>query len=164
MGGTSEDDTLVTDMSSLLGVGSELGALRIGLYFPDKDSKNNEVTDLNDYILGCMLKLANLTRGVTRLPVARGLYRPDPDAPGLSATERHAVGRGEADTHENTTVVYSYIFDPTLFFDRFNEVREAFYQFGTEANQDELFLEFAGEGATRTFMRAYRIPRAVFAA
>jgi hypothetical protein len=149
----SDEQEAVFSLGRELGVEGKAGAWRIALYFPDRDRAGNPVA-IETYIRGCMRVLTDVNRGVTRLPYAIGTWLEEMPE-GDDQAEREPV-------EENTTVVYSIIFDPDRFADMFKFIKRAFFLFGKDTNQGELFLEYSGELQERYFNHAYRIPRSIF--
>jgi len=148
-------------MGKALGVQGNPAAWRLALYFPHKD-RAKEPINAERYVHGCMDILTHINRGATRLPLAEGTWLlSDPPAPTASTTTRETLEQAGL-ILEDTTVVYSYIFDVDRFIRQFDWIKVAFYTFGEETNQNELFLEYKGELKAGFFDRAYRIPRSIF--
>ncbi|OJT94874.1 MAG: hypothetical protein BGN82_00945 [Alphaproteobacteria bacterium 65-7] len=141
----SEED-IEFDLAAELGSTEGITAQRFSIYLPDKDRYGNAVPNLDLWIESALQILVEINGGATRLPIAQGRWRNDPASPVIN---------------EQTSVVYSFLFDSQRFYRMFPALKGFIDTFGKWANQDAVMIEFAGEnppenedGAPTYFMRA----------
>lgn len=131
------------NLRELLGAKESYALQKLTIYLPDKDRNQRPIRNIEDYIEGSMRLLVEMNRGVTRLPIASGIWRNDEDE----------------DIEENTTIIYSYITDPETFLNKIPKLKSLLYNFGEETNQGEVFVEFSGEAVDGStfYYRMYSI-------
>lgn len=119
---------------------SDKSGEKLSLYFPDRDQNNGLVPDVDRYVEVAACLMTDINGGVTKLPAAEGRYK-----------------SGEMIVEENTTILYSYIFDPESFQRRYIELVALLHKFGRETNQREVMFDFIGEADNVSYSRSYKI-------
>lgn len=130
------------DLAAALGAEAQVSVQKITIYLPNKDKENAPLENLEVYIQVGMEILSRINSGVTRMPVAQGMW----------------IGDGDKEVYEDTTVIFSYIRDVDAFINGIHEVSEFLHRFGQDTNQGEVMVEFSGEEIDSGFFeRAYFI-------
>lgn len=123
---------------------------KFAIYLPDRDADNQPVESIGRWLDTAVKLMADINGGCTRLPAAKGAWLNE-------ASGRKVV--------EDTVVIYSYLFRPEQFEERFDEIVEFLHRYGRDTNQDSVMAEFSGwkndeEGYVN---EAFFIPNTVFA-
>jgi hypothetical protein len=98
---------------------------KFSIYIPDKDKHRGPVENVDDWIDAAMRVLTDINGGSTRLPPAAGTWK---DKQGQILLD-------------STTVVYSYVLDPDVFEERFDEIAAFVHEFGKGARQEAVMIE-----------------------
>lgn len=133
-------------------LGAEDGVSRpqkFALYLPDRDAHNQPVPNMGTWLDEAVTLMTDINGGCTRLPPSKGAW--------FNRTTTKTV-------IEDTVVVYSYLFEPEIFEDRFDEIVEFLHTYGRETNQDSVMAEFSGWANTDEgyVSEAYFIPSTAF--
>jgi hypothetical protein len=148
------------DMEAALGANPSKSFQKISLYLPNQDKERNLVPNIEVWIESGMHILADICEGVTRLPWSKGRYKVVPKDSNTGEPRTHPVT--PYFIPEDTTILYSFIFNRVEFEARFNEIRNFLHDFGSSTNQDAVMVDYAGEGADGKFYtRAYYISQYV---
>ena len=135
------------ELKDVLGATGEASAQRFSLYLPDKDRDGATVPRHEDWVEAAMTIFADVNGGATRLPTAKGIWKPE---------------TGDV-VREATSVVYSFIRDTGAFEAGLDRLARFIHTVGKHANQGEVMVDFAGEvpagagGELRFVSRAYFI-------
>ena len=118
------------DLQEELGASATFSTQKLTVYLPDKNKNGEPIPDIEVWVEAGMRLLADINLGVTRLPAAQGIWKPTAGAP---------------DLNESTVLIYSYLREPEVFLDRFDEIRAFLHEFGRSTNQGEVMVELFGE-------------------
>lgn len=118
------------NLREALGATETYSVQRFTIYLPDKDRNNQPVPDIQDYVEAAMTLLMEINNGVTRLPVAEGMF---------VDRSTNIVSR------EATHLVYSFLVRPDEFVRRIEDVNGFLHLFGRRTNQASVVVELAGE-------------------
>lgn len=147
-----EESKRVFNLSAALGADPGRSFQKISIYLPNKDRNNVAVPNLDVWVESGMQILADIATGVTQLPTCSGRFK---------IVERNPVTheiQSVRYTVEDTTILYSYVFDKVEFEARFDEIRSFLHDFGQTTNQDSVMVEYTGEGPDgMAYTRAYYI-------
>jgi hypothetical protein len=116
------------DLEELLQAHEARTSARIAIYLPNKD-RNQEDIDAEPYIMLGMRLMAEMNLGVTRMPVAQGMWIDEEN-------QREVV--------EDTVVLYSFIRRPELFQSNFRRFVDFLHRFGRDCKQGEVLIEYSG--------------------
>lgn len=114
---------------------------RVSIYLADTTRFNKPVT-LRPWIERFVGLLTDINEGCTRLPIARGTWR----------TKAGTL-------YDKTVIIYSNIINVALFFDRLDEFVLLVHDYGRDASQDAVMVEFSGQDRGRYFSNAYFVRR-----
>ncbi|MCO5792824.1 MAG: hypothetical protein HEQ21_08390 [Blastomonas sp.] len=133
-------------------LGAEDGVSRpqkFAIYLPDRDADNQPVLNMGRWLDEAVTLMTEINGGCTRLPSSRGAWL-------NKKTNKTII--------EDTAVIYSYLFDPEMFEERFDEIVEFLYEYGRETNQDSVMAEFSGWTSAHGdyVSEAYFIPSSVY--
>ncbi len=134
------------DLRKALGAKEASSLQRFSIYLPNRDRRNQPVSNIQTWIAVGLEILVDINGGATCLPPAQGRFK--------------VVEEGQADVInvEDTVVVYSYIFDFGTFVARFPEIKVFVHSFGQATNQKSVMAEFLGEKPSGgSYSRAYYI-------
>jgi hypothetical protein len=122
---------------------------RFALYLPDRDADNQPVENMGAWLDEAVTLMTEINGGCTRLPPAKGAWF-------NRSTDRIVI--------EDTVVVYSYLFEPERFEERFDQIVEFLHTYGRETKQDSVMAEFSGWSNPRDgyISEAYFIPSSSF--
>lgn len=134
------------DLQTALGAKSANSLQKFAIYLPNRDRDEKPVPDIESWITAGMQILVDLIGGVTRMPEAWGEFKVvDEGVPARIV-------------REDTTVIYSYIFDFDSFQRDFSKIRAFVHSFGKSANQKAVMVEYLGENPEGgSYTRAYYI-------
>lgn len=147
--GNSEEDRIGFDLGEAIGAkGGGKSFQRIAIYLPDRD-QNNNVIAVEPFVEVGMQTLVDTLGGVTCLSKARGRFK----TKNLDQNGRPKI------TTEETYVIYSFIFKSANFEQiAKTAIRDFIHEFGRMTNQEEVMVEYSGEGSDGTFYsRAYYV-------